>query len=73
MKKDIMVEDEKRRKINMNKGPNILNSPLIKDMMKYFLKNVKATIISQQVIERFKTKELKRLKTIDDNDKSNKN
>ena len=68
-----MVEDEKRKKINMNKGPNILNSPLIKDMMKYFLKNVKATIISQQVIERFKTKELKRLKTIDDNDKSNKN
>ena len=71
MKKDIMVEDEKRKKINLNKGPSILNSPLIKDMMKYFLKNIKATIISQQVIERFKTKELKRLRTFDNNNNDN--
>ena len=71
MKKDIMVEDEKRKKINLSKGPSILNSPLIKDMMKYFLKNIKATIISQQVIERFKTKELKRLRTIDNNNNDN--
>ena len=38
--------------------------------MQYFQKNVKAKIISQQVIERFKTKELKRLKNIDDNTNS---
>ena len=69
MKKDIIVEEEKRKKLKFNnKGPSILNSSLIKDMMKYFKKNIKATIISQQVIERFKNKELKRLKTINDND-----
>ena len=71
MKKDILLEDEKRKKIKLNKNPSILNSDLIKDMMKYFEDNIKAKIISQQVIERFKTKELKRIKNIEDNNNSN--
>ena len=71
MKKDILLEDEKRKKIKLNKNPSILNSDLIKDMMKYFEDNIKAKIISQQVIERFKTKELKRIRNIEDNNNSN--
>ena len=59
-----------KRKIKDNKNSSILNSSLIKNMMKYFQKNVKAKIISQQVIERFKTNELKRLKNLDDNNNS---
>ena len=59
-----------KRKIKDNKNTSILNSSLIKNMMKYFQKNVKAKIISQQVIERFKTNELKRLKNLDDNNNS---
>jgi len=70
MKKDIIINDNKRKKLKMNKNPSILNSSLIKDMMKYFNKNIKAKIISQQVIERFKTKELKRLKNIEDKNNS---
>ena len=67
MKKDIALDIERRKRIKINKSTTILNTVLIKDMMKYFKKNIKAKIISQQVIERFKTKELKRLKTIEDN------
>ena len=67
MKKDIITNEEKRKRIKINKNPSILNSTLIKDMMKYFQKNVKAKIISQQVIERYKTKELKRLRNINNN------
>ena len=67
MKKDIITNEEKRKRIKINKNPSILNSALIKDMMKYFQKNVKAKIISQQVIERYKTKELKRLRNINNN------
>ena len=59
-----------KRKIKYNKNTSILNSSLIKNMMKYFQKNVKAKIISQQVIERFKTNELKRLKSLEDNSNS---
>jgi hypothetical protein len=59
-----------KKKIKDNKNTSILNSSLIKNMMKYFQKNVKAKIISQQVIERFKTNELKRLKNLDDNNNS---
>ena len=59
-----------KRKIKDNKNTSILNSSLIKNMMKYFQKNVKAKIISQQVIERFKTNELKRLKNLEDNNNS---
>ena len=70
MKKDIIINDNKRKKLKMNKNPSILNSSLIKDMMKYFNKNIKAKIISQQVIERFKAKELKRLKNIEDKNNS---
>jgi hypothetical protein len=59
-----------KKKIKDNKNTSILNSSLIKNMMKYFQKNVKAKIISQQVIERFKTNELKRLKSLEDNSNS---
>jgi len=59
-----------KRKIKDNKNSSILNSSLIKNMMKYFQKNVKAKIISQQVIERFKTNELNRLKNLEDNSNS---
>ena len=56
-----------------NKNPSILNSSLIKDMMKYFNKNIKAKIISQQVIERFKNNELKRIKNNRNNNIDDKN
>ena len=59
-----------KRKIKDNKNSSILNSSLIKNMMKYFQKSVKAKIISQQVIERFKTNELNRLKNLEDNSNS---
>ena len=36
---------------------SILNNPVIINMMKYFKKNIKSQIISQQVIERYKIKE----------------
>ena len=62
-KKDIAVNEDKNK---INKNPSILNSTLIKEMMKYFEKNIKAKIISQQVIERFKTKELKKLRNIEE-------
>ena len=64
MKKDL--SDENRKRIKNNKNTSILNSSLIKDMMKYFENNIKAQIISQQVIQRFKTKELKRLRNIEE-------
>ena len=60
-RKEISINEEKK----INKNPSILNSSLIKYMMKYFEKNIKAKRISQQVIERFKTKELKRLRTFE--------
>jgi len=62
--------NKKKRKIKDNKNTSILNSSLIKNMMKYFQKNVKAKIISQQVIERFKTNELNRLKNLEENNNS---
>jgi hypothetical protein len=62
--------NKKKRKIKDNKNDSILNSSLIKNMMKYFQKSVKAKIISQQVIERFKTNELNRLKNLEDNSNS---
>ena len=70
MKKDIILEDEKRKRIKLNKNPSILNSALIKDMMKYFEDDIKAKIISQQVIERFKTKELKRIRNVEEKSNS---
>ena len=36
---------------------SILNNPVIINMMKYFKKNIKSQIISQQIIERYKIKE----------------
>lgn len=71
MKKDTITAEEKRKKINLYKTTSILNSSLIKDMMKYFQDNIKAKIISQQVIERFKTKELKRISNFENNDSNN--
>ena len=62
--------NKKKRIIKDNKNTSILNSSLIKNMMKYFQKNVKAKIISQQVIERFKTNELNRLKNLEENNNS---
>ena len=70
MKKDIILEDEKRKRIKLNKKSSILNSALIKDMMKYFEDDIKAKIISQQVIERFKTKELKRIRNVEEKSNS---
>ena len=71
MKKDVIGSDEKRKRFNFNKKPSILNSSLIKDMMKYFENNIKAQIISLQVIERFKTNELKRISNIEKNHSNN--
>ena len=60
--------------INLNKNldkdgqaSSILNSFLIKDMMKYFIPEIKEQIISQQVIERYKKIDLDRLKHDPDN------
>ena len=50
-----------------NESPSILNSFLIKDMLKHFYPEIKEKIISQQVIERFKKIELERLKFDPDN------
>ena len=50
-----------------NRTPSILNSFLIKDMMKYFIPEVKEKIISLQVIERYKKIDLERLKYNPDN------
>ena len=41
--------------------PNLLNSHLIKSMMKYFNKSVKNKIISEQIIERYKSMEFERI------------
>ena len=40
---------------------NLLNSHLIKSMMKYFNKTVKNKIISEQIIERYKSMELEKI------------
>ena len=36
---------------------SLLNNPLVTNMMKYFKNNIKSQILSQQVIERYRTKE----------------
>ena len=50
-----------------SQAPSILNSFLIRDMMKYFTPEIKEQIISQQVIERYKKIDLDRLKYDPDN------
>lgn len=67
-------ENNKNFKFNLNKKldrdnptSSILNSYLIKDMMKHFIPEIKEQIISQQVIERYKRIELERLKFNPDN------
>ena len=51
-----------KKKNKINQTPSILDSFLIKDMMKYFTPEIKQQIISQRVIERFKKLEIERLK-----------
>lgn len=59
--------NEKRNKfilMRRSKNLNILNRPVITAMMKYFKDNIKSQIISQQVFERFKSKEKQNQKLI---------
>ena len=52
--------NEKRNKfilMRRSKNLNILNRPVVTAMMKYFKDSIKSQIISQQVFERFKSKE----------------
>ena len=60
LKSNIFLNDEKRNKfILMRRAQNlnILNQPVITALMKYFKDNIKSQIISEQVFERFKSKE----------------
>ena len=43
--------------LEKKENKSLLNNPLVKNIMKYFKNNIKSQIISQQVIERYKTKE----------------
>ncbi len=43
--------------LEKKENKSLLNNPLVTNMMKYFKNNIKSQIISQQVIERYKTKE----------------
>ena len=49
-----------------DKNNSIIYMPIIRDMMKYFKQNVREKIITQQVIERYKKLEEKRLNEGDD-------
>ena len=60
LKSNLFLNDEKRNKfILMRRAQNlnILNQPIITSLMKYFKDNIKSQIISEQVFERFKSKE----------------
>lgn len=60
LKSNVFLNDEKRNKfILMRRAQNlnILNQPVITALMKYFKDNIKSQIISEQVFERFKSKE----------------
>ena len=60
LKGDLFGGDEKRKKfILMRRAKNldILNQPVVANMMKYFKDNIKSQIISQQVFERYKLME----------------
>ena len=60
LKGDLFGGDEKRKKfILMRRAKNldILNQPVVANMMKYFNDNIKSQIISQQVFERYKLME----------------
>ena len=60
LKGDLFGGDEKRKKfILMRRAKNldILNQPVVANMMKYFNDNIKSQIISQQVYERYKLME----------------
>ena len=56
-----------KQKSRGNKTPSILNSFLIKDMMKYFKPEIKKQIVCEQVVERYQKKEIERLKFDPDN------
>ena len=60
LKGDLFGGNEKRKKfILMRRAKNldILNQPVVANMMKYFNDNIKSQIISQQVFERYKLME----------------
>ena len=60
LKSDLFGGDEKRRKFILMRRANnldILNQPIVANMMKYFNDNIKSQIISQQVFERYKLME----------------
>ena len=60
LKSDLFGGDEKRRKFILMRRANnldILNQPVVANMMKYFNDNIKSQIISQQVFERYKLME----------------
>ena len=59
--------DEKRKKfilMRRTKNLDILNQPIIANMMKYFNDNIKSQIISQQVFERYKLMERQAQKVV---------
>ena len=58
--KSMNIEDKIKKKLFNEKGiyPGyLLNSHLIKSMMKYFKKNIKTQIIAQQVMDKYKSME----------------
>ena len=54
-----MIQKKRNKFILMRRAQNlnILNQPVITALMKYFKDNIKSQIISEQVFERFKSKE----------------
>ena len=68
--KEVLERKEKKEREKIRQRKSVLEIGLIRNMMKYFNKNIKEKIISQQVIERYKTRELKRLGQIDEDDSS---
>ena len=60
LKHDLFGLNEKRKKfilMRRTKNLDILNQPIVANLMKYFNDNIKSQIISQQVFERYKLKE----------------
>ena len=60
LKHDLFGLNEKRKKfilMKRTKNLDILNQPIVANLMKYFNDNIKSQIISQQVFERYKLKE----------------
>ena len=67
LRSDLYGLDEKRKKfilMRRTKNLDILNQPIIANMMKYFNDNIKSQIISQQVFERYKLMERQSQKVV---------